>query len=139
MSSVMQQKAPPSSYDHLYVKPSEEAKKSGTASTGYEPNAFDLITPSHDGQALTTKLIPSIFLEAEAVESAGLLGEGASFVASLQKTPKGSEVIETKTFMVTYTVTKTRPGPSRPRFVVYKTARVRFDMQGEPIPEHRGV
>lgn len=48
---------------------------------GYEPNAFDLITPSHDGQALTTKLIPSIFFEAEAVESAGLLGEGASFVA----------------------------------------------------------
>lgn len=41
--------------------------------------------------------------------------------------------------MGTYTVNSTRPGPSWPRFVVYKTVRVRFDMQGEPIVEHRGV
>lgn len=84
----MQQKVPLLSYDHLYVKSSEEAKKLGTASTGYEPNAVDLISPSHDGQALTTKLIPSIFLEAEAVESAGLLGEGASFVLIFRRYPK---------------------------------------------------
>ena len=139
ISSTMQQRPRPSSYDNLYIKPSAGDARSNASSMGYKPNAFDLITPYRDGRDLTSQSIPSTFLEAEAVESAVLLGEGASFVASLQKIPEGPERIDTKTFLETFTVTSTRPAPPRPRFVVYKTARFKFDKDGVPVTEHSGI
>ena len=103
---------------------------------GYVPHVFDLITPSREASKLIQKHIPTIFLEAEAVDSSILLGHGASFSASLQNIPDGPKTVDSITHMPGWDVTQKTPAPPRPKKVVYKVARVRFKANGEPAPQY---
>ena len=111
--------------------------KATNAEVNYIPNILDLITPSRDAANLTTQYIPAVFLQAEAVDSSVLLGNGASFSASLQRIPEGPQRIETTTHNVGWSVTKSVAAPPRPKYVVYKVAKVAFKEDGEPFPEYR--
>ena len=103
----------------------------------YIPHLFDLVYPARDAISLAKKYIPPIFLEAESVDSSVLLGHGASFTASLQKIPAGPKTIDVTTPMPGWSVTKSKPAPPRPAYVVYKIARIAFDNNGEPLPQYR--
>ncbi len=111
--------------------------KATNAKDNYVPNILDLVTPSRDAANLTTQYIPAVFLQAEAVDSSVLLGNGASFSASLQRIPDGPQRIETTTHNVGWSVTKSVAAPPRPKYVVYKVAKVAFKEDGEPFPEYR--
>ena len=126
---------PSSSLDGADEHPLNPDKKKD--SQGYAPHIFDLVYPSREADRLTTKHIPAIFLQAEAVDSSVLLGNGASFTASLQKIPEGPKTIEFTTHNVGWSVTKSTPATPRPKYVVYKVARVAFKEDGEPFPEYR--
>lgn len=119
-----------------------ETRKSNTSrplqpNSGYTPTVFDLVYPARDAVSLVKQYIPPVFLEAEAVDSSVLLGNGASFTASMQTIPQGPKNIEITTDMDGWSVTKCYPAPPRPSHVVYKTARVAFDKKGEPLPDYR--
>ncbi|KAL8724266.1 MAG: hypothetical protein Q9181_006906 [Wetmoreana brouardii] len=104
----------------------------------YVPHVFDLVYPAGDAIRLTKEHIPAIYLEAEAVDSSVLLGHGASFTASKQIVPKGSPTSQIPIELSPgLTITKNQTSVPRPSHVVYKTARVAFDDNGEPLPEHR--
>lgn len=122
---------PPSSFDshHFNTRTATDEE--------YVPCVFDLIGPSRDASRLPTKYIPPIFLEAEAVDSSVLIGHGASFSATLQKIPRGPATIEITTKLEGWSMTRIVAAPSRPEYVVYKTARVAFKDNGEPLQEHR--
>ena len=66
-----------------------------------------------------------------------LLGNGASFTASLQKIPEGPKRVEVTTDLDGLLITSSQPAPPRPKYVVYKVARVAFQKDGEPLPEYR--
>ena len=103
----------------------------------YIPHINDLIAPSRYTAHLPTLHIPAIFLQAEAVDSSVLLGNGASFSASLQRIPDGPPTIEYTTDNVRWFTTVSVAAPPRPKYVVYKVARVAFQEDGAPVPEHR--
>ena len=111
--------------------------KATNAEVNFIPNVLDLIRPSRDAANLTTQYIPAVFLQAEAVDSSILLGNGASFSASLQAIPEGPQRIETTTHLGGWSVTKSVAAPPRPKYVVYKVAKVAFKENGEPFPEYR--
>ena len=108
-----------------------------TDSVGYIPHIFDLVAPSREADKLTRKHIPAIFLQAEAVDSSVLLGQGASFTASVQKIPKGPARVEFTTHNPGWSTTKSVAAPPRPDCIVYKVARVAFKENGVPLPEYR--
>lgn len=103
----------------------------------YVPHVFDLVYPARDAVNLSSKYIPPIFLEVESVDSSVLLGHGASFTASLQKIPIGPKTIEVTTQMPGWSTTSVKPAPPRPAYVVYKTARIAFGKNGEPLPQYQ--
>ena len=111
--------------------------KAGNAEVNYIPNILNLIAPFRNTAKLTTQHIPAVFLQAEAVDSSILLGNGASFSASLQRIPEGPQRIETTTHLVGWSVKKSVAAPPRPKYVVYKVAKVAFKEDGEPFPEYR--
>ena len=106
-------------------------------STAYVPRLLDLIYPWRDATHVTPKHIPSTFLGAEAVDSSVLLGNGASFSASLQRIPEGPKRIEVTSNLGTWSVTKSIAAPPRPEYVVYKVARIAFADDGQASPEYR--
>lgn len=114
--------------------PTGENKPKAPTKWQYVPHLFDLVTPAQYAEEAS---LPSIFREPEAVDSSVLLGSGASFSASLQKIPPGPETIEYFADMGGWTTTKISPAPKRPEFVVYKVARIAFDVNGEPLSEYR--
>ena len=98
----------------------------------YVPHLFDLIYAISNVKNMVNISLPAMYLEAASVDSSRLLGSGASFEASVRALPAGPETLESYTDMGTWTVKTIRKAPPRPRYVVYKTARVAFDDQGEP-------
>ena len=98
----------------------------------YIPHIFDLITPTHRARDLTKLFIPAAYLQSEAVDASLLLGHGASFTASRQSLPAGEEFLIEKVDMGGWTIEKKSPAPRRPKYLVYKSARVSFDESGEP-------
>ena len=111
--------------------------KATNAEVNYIPNILNLITPSRSTAKLTTQHIPAVFLQPEAVDSSVLLGNGASFSASLQRIPEGPHRIETTTHLEGWSVKTSVPAPPQPKYVVYKVAKVAFKEDGEPFPEYR--
>lgn len=103
----------------------------------YVPHVFDLVTPTREAARLTKAYIPPVFLEAGAVDSAMLLGHGASFTASRQALPAGDKRLKAEIQMSGWSVTSDSPASRRPNYIVYKTARVAFEGSGEPIADHR--
>ncbi|KAL8687743.1 MAG: hypothetical protein Q9218_006175 [Villophora microphyllina] len=135
-------RTPPRSTYSLTKDPVESEQSSDNDSIEkpslYIPHLFDLIYPATDGVRATRLHIPTVFLDAEAVDSSVLLGHGASFTASLQKIPEGPQRIETPGNLGSgLQLTTSQPAPPRPSHVVYKTARVAFDDKGQPLPEYR--
>jgi serine/threonine protein kinase len=104
----------------------------------YVPNVFDLVTPTHRTRDSVKLYIPPVFLQSEAVDSSLLLGKGASFVVTRQALPPGpAEIVERKD-MGGWAVESLVKAPEQPRYVVYKSARVRFQPNGDPAtPEDR--
>lgn len=86
---------------------------------------------------MTPKRIPSIFLGAEAVDSSISLGNGATFLASLQRIPEGPKTTEVTTHFEGYSITRSSPAIPRPEYVVYKVARIAFTDDGQALPEYR--
>ena len=138
IGSIRPRTPPRSTLERTDSGPSREATETRDQ---YIPNLFDLVMPSRDAASLTTLYVPAVFLQAEAVDSSVLLGNGASFSASLQKIPEGPQRVEGSTIdMGGWSVTKSEPAPPRPKYVVYKVARVAFKENGEPYPDyHRAL
>ena len=109
------------------------------AASQYIPHVVDLVTPTHRARDTAKLYIPSAFLQTEAVDSSLLLGHGASFTVTRQAIPPGSalQIVEEKD-MGGLRSQKIVPARERPQHVVYKTARVEFQANGEPaIPKDR--
>ena len=98
------------------------------------PHLFDLINAASDIQLLLNIDIPTMYHEPAAIDSATLIGHGASFTASVRSLPPGPETVSVYVDMGGWTVNKVAKAPSRPSCIVYKTARVAFDEYGEPMP-----
>ncbi len=103
----------------------------------YFGHITDLIYPIKNAELATKWQIPSTYREAEAVDSSLLLGQGASFSASLQRIPAAAERTEEFIEWDGFTVTKRSPSAPRPKFVVYKTTRIAFADNGQPLPEYK--
>ena len=99
----------------------------------YIPHVVDLVTPTHRARDTAKLYIPSAFLQSEAIDSSLLLGHGASFTVTRQAVPPGSALqIVYQKDMGGWKSQKVVQAPERPRHVVYKTARVEFQANGEP-------
>ena len=133
------QTAPPAPSNSTSSADSSKNLQSDPASfsDGYVPRLLDLIYPLPDASKKLESDVPSQYLGTEAVDSARLLGHGASFTASLQRVPKGPQRIEITTMLDGLTMTQSSPAPPRPEFVVYKVARIHFAANGEALPQHR--
>lgn len=104
----------------------------------YIPNVLDVITPTRRARDATKLQIPPVFLQSEAVDSSLLLGHGASFVVTRQALPPGPAWTTERTDMGSWTLEKVVKAPERPQYVVYKSARVRFCLDGNPAtPQDR--
>jgi serine/threonine protein kinase len=107
----------------------EELEKDGP----FVPHVFDFISIAQRAAQAVGFRIPSMFLEAHAVDSSNLIGQGASFVAS--RVP----VVQEASTAIQWT---TKPGSflleaheasrmERPQ-IVYKTVRIQFTNGGSP-------
>lgn len=100
------------------------------------PHLFDLIYATANVHRDINVDLPPMYLQPASVDSARLLGNGASFTASVRSLPKGPDTISSTTDMGKYDIEAIEKPSPRPQFVVYKTARVAFDEQGEPCHGH---
>ena len=103
---------------------------------GYSRHFTDLVYPIQNAESVTKLHIPPTYREAEAVDSSLLLGQGASFSASLQRLPAATKQTVWTTEWDGLPVTHRSPAAARPEFVVYKTARIAFADDGRPLPEY---
>jgi serine/threonine protein kinase len=107
----------------------------------YSPHVFDLHTPVHRARDSAKLYIPPAFLQSEAVDSSIAIGHGASFDVTRQAIPSGPATIKQRTVLGsdtvvssgTWAVSHSFPAPQRPKYVVYKTARVNFARDGKPV------
>ncbi|OTA54509.1 ankyrin [Hypoxylon sp. EC38] len=100
----------------------------------YVPNAFDLIMPTHRARDTAKFYIPPAFLQSEAIDSSLLLGRGASFTVTRQAVPAGpATIVEQMRSMSGLSLETKTPAPKRPRHIVYKSARVEFQPNGQPL------
>ena len=137
MNSSRRPRTPPrSSYSTQPASDQAEPAEKSKPVDNFLPHVFDLIYPIREATSLRTKYVPPVFHEAEAVDSSVLLGEGASFSASLQAIPEGPKTIQSFAKLGGLEITSSSPAPERPKFVVYKTARVAFDEEGYPLPKY---
>lgn len=118
------------------TEPHRVHKESIPRTRYYRPHLFDLIYPLKDALRSADKTVPPTFIQAEAVDSAVRLGEGASFAARLQKLPKGPESVTIKWRINDTEMNWEQKSSERPDYVVYKVARVAFNENGCPLPEH---
>lgn len=104
----------------------------------YVPHAFDLVMPTHRARDTAKLYIPPLFLQSEAVDSSLLLGHGASFTVTRQALPPGPAELVEKINMGGWVMEKVVKAPERPKYVVYKSARVAFLANGYPAtPQDR--
>jgi len=111
----------------------ETQAPSSPEATIYEPHASDLVTPTHRARDTTKLHIPPSFLQSEAVDSSLLLGHGASFTVTRQALPPGPPVLKQRFDMGGWSLEKVTKAPERPKYVVYKSARVVFKANGFPV------
>lgn len=115
--------------------------ESNKTARSYSPTLFDILNISDlikGSKESNSSHIPPTFLETASVDSAKQIGSGASFRASLRAIPESTEEIQIQPIdMGGWTVTTTLPAPSRPKYVVFKVAKVAFDKQGDPRPDHK--
>jgi serine/threonine protein kinase len=99
----------------------------------YVPNVFDLVTPTHRARDTAKLFIPPAFLQSEAVDSSLKIGDGASFAVTRQAIPPGPAETLVEHDFGDWSVAKSLKAPQRPKFVVYKSARVAFTTDGDPV------
>jgi serine/threonine protein kinase len=120
--------------------PQASGKKINERLRSYTPTLFDILNISDlikNSKGSNSSHIPSTFLETASVDSAKQIGSGASFRASLRAIPEGTEEIKIRPIDIGgWTVTTTLPAPDRPKYVVFKVAKVAFDKQGNPHQDH---
>ena len=138
--STERPRTPPRSSE-VDVEGSTQSVGEGSQQPERKPTYFghitDLIYPIKDAELATKWQIPPAYREAEAVDSSLLLGQGASFSASLQRIPAAAERTEESIDTGTFTVSTKKPSAPRPSLVVYKTTRIAFGDDGQPLPEYR--
>lgn len=138
--STERPRTPPRSSE-VDVEASNPSVGNGSQQLAREPlycgHITDLIYPIGKAGSGTKWQIPPAYCEAEAVDSSLLLGQGASFSASLQRIPAAAERTEQLTDLGSFTVAKRSPPAQRPKFVVYKTTRIAFANDGQPLPEYK--
>lgn len=103
------------------------------------PHVFDLIMLAQSAKkvsSVSASIIPELYLQPYAVDTAKVLGYGASFIAAVQKLPPVASV-EGLTFDMGGLQITPKQAASSPSHIVYKVARVEFQETGEPIPDHR--
>lgn len=100
--------------------------------SNFIPNVFDAVIPTRRARDTAKQYIPPILLQSEAVDSSLLLGSGASFVVTRQAIPRGSSEIKEKFDMGGWSIEKVIKAPKRPQYIVYKSAKVRFQENGDP-------
>ena len=103
----------------------------------FTPNFLDLVYAINDSTHAIGRAIPSTYYESEAVDSSIALGEGASFTASLQRISHGPKWKEVVVDAPGWSITSSKSASNRPKLVVYKTARIAFDDEGQPLPQYR--
>ncbi|KAL8646332.1 MAG: hypothetical protein Q9226_006903 [Calogaya cf. arnoldii] len=115
----------PSSGASVPGQAQETASTVPSIASTYIPHVSDLVYPIRDAVNLSDKSIPSVYLEAEAVDSSILLGHGPKTIEVTTHIPDG------------FSMTTSRPAPPRPSYVVYKTARIAFGANEEPLFQYR--
>lgn len=139
MSSDRPETPPPEDHSESLEAPAESNKALPiVGAQSYVPSSFDLVFPTHRARDTAKMYIPPVFLQSEAVDSSLPLGSGASFSVTRQSLPPGpAELVET-TDMGGWVVEKVTAAPVRPKYVVYKSARVAFKENGFPkTPQDR--
>lgn len=104
----------------------------------YVPNVLDLVYPISRAKDGVQVYIPPAFLRDEAVDSSLLLGQGASFTVTRQRLPCGPTHEAGRKDMGGIIMMPTSLAPPRPRYVVYKSARVSFQPNGDPATPRDG-
>lgn len=99
----------------------------------YVPHIFDLVGLTHRLRDTAKLRIPPTLLQSEAVDSSLLLGHGASFTVTRQALPPAPTELVERTDMGGWIVEQLVKVPPRPRYIVYKSARVSFQPNGEPV------
>ena len=115
-----------------------ESSSSQTPSDLYKGHIFDIIYPLNSALPKAKHIVPYGHLQPEAVDGSFNLGQGASFAVTLQPVPDGSETDRVLTTVGGNAYT-TQHARKRPKFVVYKTARIEFDSDGHAKPAFRSA
>lgn len=102
----------------------------------YVPRASDLVVAV---ARVGDSNVPSTFLESEAVDASFPLGSGASFTVTRQSIPSGPKtMVDRIEFSKLVTLELPFRTPRRPEYIVYKSPKVKFGADGEPVsPEDR--
>jgi serine/threonine protein kinase len=104
----------------------------------YVPQANDLVMALLRMLRASKVYIPSAFLQSEAVDSSLLLGHGASFTVTRQAVPRGhSTMADRLDFGRFVSLIMPFQPAKRPQYVVYKSPRIQFQPNGEPIRKDR--
>ena len=116
--------------------PQDVAEKSLSVITTsqYVPQANDLVVALLRMLRASKVYIPSAFLQSEAVDSSLLLGHGTSFTVTRQAVPRGhSTMADRLDFGRFVSLIMPFQPAKRPQYVVYKSPRIQFQPNGEPI------
>jgi serine/threonine protein kinase len=106
----------------------------------YRPRVNDLVVALPRSLRAGKANIPSSFMQSEAVDSSLLIGHGASFTVTRQAIPcERSAVIDSLSLGKFVALNMPVRLQKRPKYVVYKSPRITFRPDGEPIPEDRGA
>ena len=130
--------APFSSLPSSEVEPTPRVTPTSTAGQGEDdsifiPHLFDFITLAAAVSEVNRPPVPSMFAQAQAVDSSVLIGYGASFTASMHRIPEDRDVEVSSEDKNGQKYVMRQNAQVRPTHVVYKTARIAFTSTGFPV------
>ena len=99
----------------------------------FVPHLFDFVMLASEVSALKWPPVPSMFVEAQAVDSSVLIGYGASFTASMHRVQADRDMEFPSGNIGGLSIVAKQGAQDRPKHVVYKTARIAFTSKGDPI------
>lgn len=106
----------------------------------FVPHITDLVYFAHQARQISEAILPARLLGPSAVDTATLIGEGASFSALRRSIPPNPQKKWETWLGGLQLISRSGAGTEkRPRTVVFKSARIEFDKFGEPVPRDRGA
>lgn len=131
--------APPSSTVGGQPDKSDKAPVQSQDKT-FVPHITDLVYFAHQARQASEAVLPARLLGPSAVDTATLIGEGASFSALRRSIPPSPQKKWETWLGGVQLISQSGVGTEkRPNVVVFKSARIEFDKFGEPVPRDRGA